>query len=320
MLALHTFVNPEYSDNYVYKLAYMDLQRMSFTNVLQENSAYAKAEVGFRVLCKVLTYVSHQWVFALFVFSLITLGGYYASVRKYSSMYWLSVLLIMIGPFCQSLYVLRQHMAMGIVLYTYPFIIDKKIVPYLILCAIAFFIHQTAAIFLPIYFFYNLKGKKSIKIVLILFFLALYFYFSKLLYTSSLYAMETAAYGSHYYEYDVENGANAKMAILLLFLLLLRILLLKSEFYKEGINRLLSILLTVGFFISFVGIGYVATSRLNMYFSTLGFLYLPNTIQYFKKKEFKYLFGIGYFVLMMILFIKSNLYDRDDFWFFEFLR
>lgn len=318
MLILHTFFNPEYSDNYFYKIGYGEYQSMSLFEVLQENSPSLKAETGYRVLCKILTYISKDWVFGMFVISLIMLSGYYLVVRRYSSIAWLSVLIIMVGPFTQSLFVLRQHLAMGIILFSYPYILQKKIVPYLIICFLAISCHQTAAVFLPTYFIYNVrKPSYIITLFLVLFFL-FYYYFSFFLSTAASIVMETVSYGDYYFEYDMESGTNNKMALLLVTLLIMRIILMKKDFFKEGINRLMSIIMIIGTIFSVVGIGLMATSRLNMYYSEAAFIYIPNTFQYVKKKEIRTMCGIGYFLFFFYFMIKNaSNGDMSEFWFFS---
>lgn len=317
MLILHTFFNPEYLDKFWYKIAYREYSSMSFSNILTSNAPSLKAEIGYRLLCKLLNFISSEWIIGVFAFSVIMLSGYFVTTKKYSHMYWLSVLLIMVGPFNQSLYVLRQHMAMGIILLSYPCIIEKKVIPYLLLCFCAYMIHQTAAVFLPIYFIFNIKKSKTLVVLFLLLFVVFYYSFGYILSTSASYAMETAAYGDYLFEYDSEAGTNSKMAIFLTAVLALRIYLVRKDFFKEGINKLLSIILLLGVTVSFVGIGFPATSRLNMYFSQINFLIIPNTFQYVSSKERRTLLGLAYF-FFLLYFVVRNSYSQDmsDFWFF----
>lgn len=318
MLVLHTFFNPEYSDNYGYKIGYQEFQSMSLIQVFRENSYSLKAETGYRVLCKLLSYISKEWRFGMFVISLIMLSGYYYAVKRYSSMIWLSILLIMVGPFCQSLFVLRQHLAMGIILFSYHYILQKKIVPYLLICFLAISCHQTAAVFLPIYFIYNMKKNYYVYILLSTAFFVAYFYFSVIIGIGASFAMDTASYGDSYLEYNATEGANSKTALLMITLLLARIFLLREEYFKEGINKLLSIILTIGTVISTAGIGFLGTPRLNMYFSTISFLFIPNTLQYLRGKDKQLFLGVAYFLFLLYFMVKSaNTANMSDFCFFS---
>lgn len=318
MLVLHTFFNPEFSDNYSYKIGYQEFQSMSLIQVFRENSYSLKAETGYRVLCKLLSYISKEWRFGMFVISLIMLSGYYYAVKRYSSMIWLSVLLIMVGPFCQSLFVLRQHLAMGVILLAYPYILEKKLLPYLAICLIAISFHQTAAIFLPTYFLYHMKRSKTLNVVLVLAFITLYYTFSFFLTMSASLSMETASYGDYYLVESRGAGTNNKLALLMGSILILRFFLLRNHFYEKGINRLLSIMMILGTILATVGIGFIATARLNMYYSAASFLYIPNTLKYIKGKEMRVICGMGYFLFMLYFMVKNaDGSHMTEFWFFS---
>lgn len=315
MLSLHTFVNPTYSDNLGYKYGYQEFAQMSLMEVLQHNAPSLKAEVGYRVFCKFLTFVSSNWGFGLFIISLLMLRGYYSVIKLYSPSFFLSVLLIMVGPFLQSTFVLRQHLAMSIILFTYPTIINKRLLPYLLISITAVLFHQTALIFFPVYFLYHMPLKKFV-IVAVTGFFVLYFFMSFFLSTVGHLAMETAAYGDNYFSQDMNSGSNFKAALLLGTLLVIRVLILKDNFYNEGITRLMSVVMVLGLIISVAGIGFIGTNRMNMYFTSTSFLFIPNTFYYLKNKKLSGIISFVYF-MFMLFFIVKNSGDYSGIWFFS---
>lgn len=316
MTLLHTFINPEYSDLYGYKIGFNEYHDMPFFKVFNENAPSLKAEIGYRVFCKVITLFTSEWRWAMFLISIVILSGYYYAVKHYSTMFWLSILLIMVGPFSQSLFVLRQHMAMGIILFTYPFIIEKKIVPYIVICLLAFLLHQSALIFVPVYFIYNMRNNYMVQIVFIMLFFVLFYYYSNLLSATASVVMNTASYSDSFFEYN-SDGQNAKTAYLLSAVTILRYFLLRKDFLKEGINKLISIILIMGTILSFVGVGYMGTGRLNMYYTATSFLFIPNTLQYLKRKDIRVMLGFSYFLFLLYFFVRNaNSQDMSDFWFF----
>jgi len=317
MLLLHTFFNPEYSDNYYYKLGFSEYKSMSFANVVMHNSPSLKAETGYRILCKLVSYLTSNWVVCMFVISAIMLSGYYYSTKKYSKICWLSVLLIMTGPFVQSLFVLRQHLAVGVLLLSIPFILKRDIISYLLLCVLAISFHQTAAIFVPTYFIYNLRRTKVIYTLFILGFIVLYYYFSFFLTVSASLAMDTATYGDYYLEIDKNAGSNNKMALLMSSILVLRIIIMRKRFFKEGLNKLMSIIVISATIISIVGIGFIATNRLNMYYTAMSFLFIPNTFINIQRKKIRYLMCIFYFLFTLFFMVKNLQNESSEvFWFF----
>lgn len=144
---------PEYVDGYI------EVKNRGIGELMRGGLYSLKAEKGYVILTKIISYFfpANQM---LFIFtSFIILLGYYVAFKRYSLIPWLAVLLFVIGGYNQSLFVLRQHMAMSIVLFSYPYIINRRFMPFLFYVLIAFFIHQTAVIFLPIYFLYGIKKK-----------------------------------------------------------------------------------------------------------------------------------------------------------------
>lgn len=72
---------------------------------------------------------------------------------RYSSCVWLSVVIfIAFGYFFGSLHILRQYLAVSVVLYSYDFILKRRLVPFIVTYLIAVSFHASAILFLPTYF------------------------------------------------------------------------------------------------------------------------------------------------------------------------
>lgn len=310
LLLLHTYVNPNFSDLEYYGYAYNTLFKYDLKYLLSHNQDFLKAEVGYRILSKLFSLINNSFVFWLFVTSFITLYGYYYCTKKYSNYAWLSVIIVMLGIFLQSTFVLRQHMAMGIVLLSYPFVLKKKIIPYLLTILLAISIHQTAAIFLPVYFLYHIKGKYKIMLLLVLVAIYLYFSMGYLLRIASSLASDSTQYGEYYFE-KTEEGTNWKIAGLLIFILLVRFIIMGKKSFSVGINKLLTIVLILGAIIALAGIGYLGTARMYMYYSNCTFLVIPNIILYISKKKLRTIFVFAYLAFLFYFHISSIF---DPFW------
>ena len=74
---------------------------------------------------------------------------------------------------------------------------------------------------------------------------------------------------------------------------------------KEGVNKLLFLALSIGIVISFVGVGLVATSRLNMYYSGLLYLVIPNMLYQLKRANERLLLGLGICAFFAFYFIRD---------------
>ena len=90
-----------------------------------------------------------------------TIESFNVCVSQYFVLYFASVCFIFIDcPF-------RNMIAWGIFLYSIRFIKVKRLVPYLISCAIATSIHFTGIIMIPIYFIYHKRKTMNLLIVLL---------------------------------------------------------------------------------------------------------------------------------------------------------
>lgn len=315
---LHSFVNPYFSDLLYYTKAFQNSENCSWKFLLFNNIPGLKAEVGFRLFCKLISSVTTIPLVFLMASSLLILSGFYEVTRKYSPMLMLSVLLIMTEVFMQSVFVLRQYIAMGIILLSYPYIINKKIWPFLGILTLAYLFHQTAIVFLPVYFLYKIKNRKLLFVSMIL---------GGIIISASLatifkfyvknFAMATASYGEEYLTTS-ENGLNYTMATMNILILSFRIIVMKSKAFLDGINRLLTIIISLGCILTFVGIGFTAVARLALYFTALNFLIIPNTICYLKNNPIRIGAGVSYFILSFYIFLSYLRQSAfDEIWFFS---
>lgn len=318
IFVLHSFVNPYFSDLLYYTKAFQNSENYSWEFLLFNNIPGLKAEVGFRIFCKLISSITTTPLVFLMASSLLILYGFYEVTRKYSPMLMLSVLLIMTEVFMQSVFVLRQYIAMGIILLSYPYIINKKIWPFLGILTLAYLFHQTAIVFLPVFFLYKIKNKKLLFVsmiiggIIISASLATIFKF----YVTN-FAMTTASYGEEYLTTS-EKGLNYTMATMNILILSFRLIVMKSKAFLDGINRLLTIIISLGCILTLVGIGFTAIARLALYFTALNFLIIPNTICYFKNNAIRIGAGVSFFILSFYIFLS---YVRqgafDEIWFFS---
>ena len=163
---VHVFKNTHsIPDVDLYIDGFKEISQCNLKTLLTENLVTLKAEKGYILLNKLILIFTNNPFGLVLITSLIILSGYFYSIRKYSPLIALSILLYIMGPYVQSIYVLRQHIAMSILLFTYPFIINRQLYKFLIVVLLAFSIHQSAIVFLPVYFIYGIKKIRTIFIL-----------------------------------------------------------------------------------------------------------------------------------------------------------
>ena len=132
--------------------------------------AFLKSEIGYVYLMWVASWISSNTQFIFVVTSLIILGGYFFAIKRYSSIIWLSVFILLITNYNQSLFVIRQYVAIGILMYSLPYVVRRDKWRFFLLVVLAASIHYTAIIFSLLYVVYGLdvwKSKRDLALLLL---------------------------------------------------------------------------------------------------------------------------------------------------------
>lgn len=118
-------------------------------------------EPGWIILNKILSYISDNYLILFAVTSFVIILGYSKLILLYSAIPWLSVFLFLTYIFIPSLYILRQHLALAILLFSLPYIVKRRFLKFLLVVLLAISMHFTAIVFLIAYFIYPVTiGKK----------------------------------------------------------------------------------------------------------------------------------------------------------------
>lgn len=261
-------------------------------------------EIGFRYLMKVCSIICTSFTFFLFIYGLLWTLGYVKVIKRYSAYVILSVLFVTIESFNQSLFVIRQHLAMLIVFFSYQYIIEKKLYKYLLMMLLAYSLHQTAVIAVPLYFLYQIKGRKKLLLSMLAVGSVAFVMFSLIM---SKFGGEMLVGYSSYIDSDVQT--NATGAILVGFELLAYVFILKRNVFNAGINRVLFVSLSMGFILSFCGIGFNPTSRLVMYYTSISFLAVPKIAEYTDNRIYRCLIVFLFMMLYGYMTFYGNGYE-----------
>lgn len=115
-------------------------------------------EIGYIIINILLGYVSSKTRFFLVTTSFIFNYSIYKFVKKNSKNYLFSVIIyINLLFFYQSMTMMRQFLALSIILLSFDFVKEKKFLKYLIMVLIASSFHTTAILGIFIYPMYNMK-------------------------------------------------------------------------------------------------------------------------------------------------------------------
>ena len=118
-------------------------------------------EFGFLCYMKTLSFISSDFTIVLIVNTLILLACYYRVILKYSPYVYVSILLLFVTIFGQSLFVLRQHLCMAILTLSWVHIFKKEYVKFGLFLLVAFMLHRTALIYAPLFLLYNIRSNRA---------------------------------------------------------------------------------------------------------------------------------------------------------------
>ena len=124
-------------------------------------------EPGFPLLVSILRLFTNDGAVFVFITAMFTIGSVLLITYKYTNTYiFASMLFIFTGIWHGSFNGVRQYFAAAIICLAHRFILEKKILKYMICVFIAFLIHSSAIIMVIPYFI--LRNKVSLKNILIL--------------------------------------------------------------------------------------------------------------------------------------------------------
>lgn len=157
-------------DSGVYSEGYKYIARLDFADMLSRLHLVHSADLRYPFAFE-SGYVFLNWVIAhmgidfkgfliiISAFMMFSIGKF---VMKYAEKPWISLLLyVSLGFFTYDFGILRQAMALHILLFAFPAIIERDFKKFLLYVFIACLMHRTAIVFIPIYFFGNKKFNKN---------------------------------------------------------------------------------------------------------------------------------------------------------------
>ena len=122
LLYLHSCINPNTMEDLPrYCDSFRQWANMALEDILV---TYRKTEYAFLILNWFVSLFTDNFGMFLLVESFIMMLCYYIWCFKYSPYIMLSLLLMLLLTFNQSIFVLRQHLAIAITLLSYPYILN----------------------------------------------------------------------------------------------------------------------------------------------------------------------------------------------------
>ena len=285
-------------ENYFW--GYKELSNVEWSDIAYHKLRILKCpEIGFRYILKIGSFLG-DFKCSLFIIAVIHSFAFIYISKKYSPYIIVSLIIFLLGSI-QSFFVLRQWLAIAITVLSYPYIINRNWKMYILLMLIAFSFHQTALVFIPIYFIYSINNTKVLNISICLTTIILYQLFSSIF----NYFGETLV---GYQSYIDSNEANITTLLISVCYLFTFIFFLKKDIYKDGINKLLFIIQAMNIIILISGYSSTGINRLVMYFSVVIFLSVPITMKYIHYPLIRFL----YITTILLLLVYMGFYGSNS--------
>ncbi len=269
-----------------YSISQFDLSEIDF-----------KGEFGFYFLQSMLHHLSNDPQILVFTTALITNVLIVTVLYKYSRMIELSLFVfIASGLFTVTMNGIRQSLAAALIFAATAYILNGSWKKFLLVVLLAATIHQSALIFIPIYFIIRREAWTKVTFILLLIAVVIAFEFntfSNLLFS----ALSDTSYG-HYSDFQ-EGGAN------LLRVTVTGIPLLIAFLGREKLRKLwpksdyIVNLSLLGFIFMVIASRNWIFARFDIYFQLYNLILISWIIQLFIKKERK----VVYYALIICYFI-----------------
>ena len=282
-----------------------------YESAIKQMIEFSAFEIGFRWLYYFLRLFSENRFFMFFVCALIIMSTHFYSVKKNSNLVYFSLFILFCKFFLMSFVYLRQGIAMGIVWLSISYILKRDFKRFILILLLAFLIHKSSIIFLPIYFIATKKLNQLNMFVIAI--AALIISITPLMSYFMTFISESV--DNEKVKVYVSKSGGINLFYLLESLLLIYLILKFSvQFYlsNKGIMILNGLYLYV--LINIIALTNASFIRFGWYYFIFLVLALPQIFYFIKQLEIRKLFKAGIYLYYSLLFFRLLIvYDDGDF-------
>lgn len=152
-------------DSYNYKSMFTFIEKYGWSGV--STFFNVGVEGGFLTIIYLVTLFSEEYQIFIILFSILGNVILFKAIKQMGFKFSYFALFYFPTFFLKfQISTLRQGFAVIIIMYSYLYIIERRLLPFLTLVSVAMLFHYSAAIMIPFYFFNKLKINKSKAIIL----------------------------------------------------------------------------------------------------------------------------------------------------------
>ncbi|HGF7808551.1 EpsG family protein [Enterococcus faecium] len=218
----------------------------------------------------------------------------------------LSYFIYMCFFFPQTLNITRQSLAVAIILLGYQYIVERKLIRYLLIVFIASGFHISALLALPLYLLINKKKEINSWIAIILILGIVFFIMNP----SWIFTMLSSIPGFERYSFYIDYAKETNNRIIFINIIVLITIYLLKKFLleKKNENKLFILLLFFGVLIGLTGFTSPFIKRIGIYFDILQIVLIAELSNIFSDKFQNLLVKYGIYILCIIYFVIAYYY------------
>jgi len=297
------------TDYFSYKAIYDNYSRVEFIPFTKLSIEY-----GFYLINYLASQVFNGFYGVLFLSSLITLSFIFLAINKF--IYQISITFALFITYFvfypPMLNAIRQMIAVAIAMYSYHFIIERKLLKYIFCIIIASFFHYTALICIPFYLL-GIKTGKGILVVK-----RTIFYFFCIIIVIALPILlgkiTNIAYFNYYMNlYNIGSNAKVLNQIILRLPVMIPIIIFSQKLIKAD-NRyeFYFMLFFIELIFIFLGSYYPRGIRLAYYTMPTQIILIPAIIRNIYDKRQKILVSLYFIIWYVIYFLYIFMFKGND--------
>lgn len=267
-----------------------------------------RMEKGFVILLKLLTMVSKNPQLMIIVTSLIITTSVFYAIYKYSKDQYMSIMLfILLMILMYFMNVMRQALAISIIIYSLQYIIDNKKIKAILIIILAFFFHKVAIFFLPVVFAYNIKINYKVLLGILVLSIIGFFGFGLM----SIVIAEFVPKFKHYLN-TIYGNPNYFGALLdyVFFLIIFIVLVISLKVKKTNIQKVLLWIFAFQMFFQIFIMKMVILGRVATLFGFFIILLVPSIIEE-QSPRFKKISRLYIYTATILYFIVIAMYRPE---------
>jgi len=245
------------------------------------NPYFGLFEPGFLLVSKCISLITSNFQLYLLIFNVFFVYSCTTFIKSNSKSIWLSVFLFLgMGFFDQTMNVLRQFLALSIILWSYKYLLEKRKIQFVILVILASSFHLSAIIFIFAIFLDKLSLNKTTILIYIIVLITCFLFSGRII---QYILNNTGLYGQYLISDDFGIVAESKLAAILHLLIDLSILCFslwgwKSTDMKNSSNTLMIKLLMIGSIFWALATNLGVLGRITAYFDIFAIILVPNLL------------------------------------------